>query len=30
LCDSEDSTGCGEDLTVVRLEPMLKLMEMIE
>ena len=28
LCDSEDSTGCGEDLTVVRLEPMLKLYEL--
>jgi len=25
LCDSEDSTGCSEDLTVVSLEPMLKL-----
>jgi len=28
LCDSEDSTGCSEDLTVVRLDPMLKLYEL--
>jgi len=28
LCDSEDSTGCSGDLTVVSLEPMLKLYEL--
>jgi len=28
LCDSEDSTGCSGDLTVVSLDPMLKLYEM--
>tara|TARA_Y100000004_G_C8802116_1_gene363899 strand:+ start:83 stop:448 length:366 start_codon:yes stop_codon:yes gene_type:complete len=28
LCDSEDSTGCSGDLTVVRLDPMLKLYEL--
>ena len=28
LCDSEDSTGCSEDLTVVRLDSMLKLYEL--
>ena len=27
LCDSEDSTGCSGDLTVVSLDPMLKLYE---
>ena len=28
LCDSEDSTGCSGDLTVVSLDPMLKLYEL--
>ena len=28
LCDSEDSTGCSGDLTVVKLDPMLKLYEL--
>ena len=28
LCDSEDSTGCGGDLTVVSLDPMLKLYDL--
>ena len=28
LCDSEDSTGCSGDLTVVSLESMLKLYEL--
>jgi hypothetical protein len=28
LCDSEDSTGCSGDLTVVELDPMFKLYEL--
>ena len=28
LCDSEDSTGCSGDLTVVSLDPMLRLYEL--
>ena len=28
LCDSEDSTGCSGDLTVVSLDPMLELYEL--
>jgi len=28
LCDSEDSTGCSGDLTVVGLDPVLKLYEL--
>ena len=28
LCDSEDSTGCSDDLTVVSLDPVLRLYEL--